>query len=141
MANRSLIKTGAGAMAKPVKIVPPPDGKPSPEMFLALNGFMENITRKLNGFLSFGDGSQSSQAGNIFGQYVEFTTDATPDTQMQIDHGLGKPVIARIVVRQDIAGQLYDANLGGWGSSSVYFKCDTASVLMKVLLLADPSTT
>lgn len=140
LANRRLIKTGAGAMAKPAKIVIEP-GKPiDPAVVLTLNSFMENVTRKLNGFLSLGDASQSSHSGNIFGQYVEFKTPSA-DVQFQVDHGLGKPVVARIIVRQDKAGHLYDSNLGGWGPRSVYLKCDVASVLMKVLLLADPTTT
>jgi len=140
VSNRKLIKTGAGKMAKAAKIVPPQDGRIESVAVLTINSFMDNVIRKLNGFLSFGDGSQSSSAGNIYGQYIEFTTPSAINTEFQVDHGLNKSVFARLIVRQDAAAHLYDSNLGGWGANSVYFKCDTASVLFKILLLADPGT-
>ena len=137
MANPTLLKTGSGTIPTPLKIQPSKDGTLSDRVINAINSFQQAVTNKINGRITFGDGSQSSLAGNLYGQYREFTTPGTPDTTFQVDHALGKNVVGRIVVRQDAAAHLYDANLGGWGDDAVYFRCDTASVLFKVLLFAD----
>jgi hypothetical protein len=133
MAIRSLQKVSTGRIVQPTKINLD-KGELGPQVVHVLNGFMDNVTRKINGHLSFGTGAQSSWAGNFYAQYIEFTTPGVPDTQFAVDHGLGATPIGRIVVRQDAAGTLYDVNLGGWGDNSVYFMCDTASVLMKIIL-------
>ena len=140
MATLDLIKTGAGTVPKPVKIVLGKEGNLSAQVIASINAFQTALVRKINGRLSFGDAAQSSRAGNFFGQYREFTTPGTPNEQFTVDHGLKKVVVGRFVVRQDKAAHLYDVNLGGWGDNSVYFKCDIASVLFKVLLLADPGS-
>jgi len=106
----------------------------------AINAFQHAIVQKINGRLSFGDASQSSLAGNIYGQYREFTTPSSANTQFQVDHSLGKVVVARLVVRQNKAGELYDVNLTGWGDNAVYFMSSGTTVLYKVLLLSDPDS-
>jgi len=138
LSTRSLIKTGAGQHPKPVKVNTGAEGNITERAVATLNNFMLGIVRKLNGKLSLGDGSQSSLTGNLYGQYIEFTTPSTPDEQFQVDHGLGKAPAARIIVRQNKAAHLYDSNLGGWGDNSIYLKCDVASVLFKIALFADP---
>jgi hypothetical protein len=143
MSTRNLLKTGAGLMRPSQKITKGQEedsAKRFNRAISGLNSFMRDITRKINGRLSFGDASQSSSGGNIYGQWIEFITPGTPDLQFKVDHGLQKNVVARIVMRQDKAAHLYDSNLGGWGDDAVYFKCDVASVLFKVFLLADPDS-
>lgn len=140
MAKRGLLKTGAGMIPIPPKIQFGLEGKLEQKAIASMNAFNSMIVRKLNGRLSLGDGSQSSLTGNTFGQYVEFVTPGVANTQFQIDHGLRKDVITRWIARQNKAAHLYDVNLSGWGSKSVYFKCDTASALFKVALFADPDS-
>jgi hypothetical protein len=137
MANRRLLQTGAGMVGRPSRIVLDRKGNFQTQAINSINAFMDSLTGKINGLLSFGDGAQSSLSGNIYGQYVEFTT-PTAGTQFAVDHGLSGTPFARLVVRQDAAGQLYDVNLGGWGDETVYFKCDATGILMKILLLANP---
>ncbi len=140
MSVRTLRKTGAGTIKIPPKIQLGLEGELEKKAVALMNEFNARLVRKLNGRLSFGDGSQSSLVGNFYGQFIEFTTPSGADTQFQIDHGLRKSVILRLVMRQDKAGSLYDSNLGGWGPRSVYFKCDVGSVLFKVALFADPDS-
>jgi hypothetical protein len=140
VATRSLQLTGAGTISSPPKIKLGFEGTLEDKAVAALNEFNAVVARKLNGGLSFGDGSQSSRTGNIYGQWVEFITPDPGGTQFTIDHGLRKNIIGRLIMRQNKAGQLYDVNLGGWGPTKVYFMCDTASVLMKVALLCDPDS-
>jgi hypothetical protein len=123
-------------LGQPVVIVIGDDGNLTEQAVLAMNSNVLSIVRKLNGHLSLGDGSQSSLTGNLYGQWIEFTTPSAPNTEFAVDHGLGFTPFARFVGRQDTAGHLYDSNLYGWGPTTVYFKCDTASVLMKVALFA-----
>jgi hypothetical protein len=136
MAERNLLKTGAGMLGQPVRIVIGKDGQLNEQTIVVVNSNIEQLYRKINGHLSFGDGSQSSLTGNVYGQWIEFTTPSNPDEQFQVDHGLGVTPFARFVARQDAAGHLYDSNIFGWGPTRVYFKCDTASVLMKIALFA-----
>jgi hypothetical protein len=133
MSLRTLKKVTTGKIVQPTHISLD-KGELGHQTVHVLNTFMDAITKKINGHMSLGDGSQSSWSGNLYGQYIEFITPDPADTQFQVDHGLGQSPVGRIVVRQNKAGQLYDVNLGGWGDNSVYFKCDVASVLMKILL-------
>jgi hypothetical protein len=133
MSLRTLKKTSVG------KIVQPPEiklseGKLEDQTVHLLNLFMKSMTRKLNGHITFGNGGQSEWAGNFYGQFIEFTTPVTPDEEFIVDHGLGIDPVGRLVVRQDTAAILYDSNIGSWNKTSVYLKCDTASVLFKILL-------
>lgn len=137
MANPKLYKTGSGTIPMPMKIQKGKEGDLSDLVIGAINSFNGALVKKINGRISFGDGSQSSLAGNIFGQFREFKTPSSANTEFRVDHGLHKHVFGRIVVRQNKAAHLYDSNNSGWGDSSVYFKCDVASTTFKVLLLAD----
>ena len=140
MAQRDLLKRGAGTIATPPKISIGFEGKLEEKAIAAMNSFNATIVRKLNGRLSFGDGAQSSLTGNFFGQFVEFTTPSSANTTFRIDHGLHKAVILRLIMRQDAAAHLYDVDLGSWGARYVYFRCDIASVLFKVALFSDPDS-
>jgi hypothetical protein len=135
MARRQLVKTGTGLLTAPIRIVIGDEGNLTDQAIVAINNNMDEAYRKINGQLTFGDGSQSSWAGNFFGQWIEFLTPSVADTEFAVDHGLGYTPVGRIVMRQDAAGQLYDSNIFGWGSDTVYFKCDVGDVLMKILLL------
>jgi hypothetical protein len=123
-------------LGQPVRIVIGKDGNLTEQAILVMNSNITEIYRKVNGHLSLGDGSQSSLTGNVYGQWIEFTTPSAPDTEFAVDHGLSFTPFARFVARQDAAGHLYDSNIFGWGPTTVYFKCDTASVLMKIALFA-----
>jgi hypothetical protein len=98
---------------------------------LAADNDLVNIFMALKGRLSFGDGSTSE---NIKGQFLTFTTSATPNTESTISHTLGITPVGFIVVNKDKAGDLY-ASTTAWTSSRVYFKSSVASVTYKVFII------
>lgn len=132
MALRNLLKTSTGKILQPPRLTLE-EGKLTSKTVEALYRFLVTLTRKINGHLSLGDGTQSSWTGNSYGQWIEFYTPAK-DTQIRVDHGLGRTPVGRKVVAQDKAGSLYDSNKGGWGDNAVYFKCDVANVTFKIEL-------
>lgn len=95
-------------------------------LFLAMQGRVR--------FGTFTDGNNSE---NLSGQFQEFTSDATPDTEFSVTHTLGVVPEGVIVLGQDKAGSLYQLNDTGtaWTTTTIYFKCDVASVTFKVFLL------
>ena len=138
MATRSLKPAIGDKLAQAAKIVLDAGGGLSAQVINSINQFQENVVRKVNGRISFGTGAQSTWAGNIYGQWVEFTTPSSADVEFVVDHGLNSVPFARFVGRQDTGAHLYDSNINSWGPDKIYLKCSEASVLMKILILASP---
>lgn len=135
MAQRILLADRSGAL------IPPP-----PALFVDEKGVvLPNLAQQLETWLltvvshvnriRFGTGNQSTKAGNVWGQWIEFIAPSVADTEFEVDHGLGETPVAYWVGRSDRAGQLYDSNIGGWNPRNIFFKSDTASKLYKILLV------
>lgn len=90
-----------------------------------------NIFMALKGKISFGDGIASE---NISGQFVTFTSSATPNAEFSVPHTLGATPIGWIVVNKNKAGDLYKGTTV-WTSLSIALKCSVASVTYKVFLI------
>lgn len=133
MVDRIRLANGEGMLGKPNPIKSA-DGKLTETAAAYLSGVLQGIVDKLNGKISFGNGEQSTQSGNIDGQWITFVTPAVADTQFEVPHGLGRLPVGRDIKRQDKAGTLYDSNPGGWGPKSVFFKCSVASVKFNIVL-------
>lgn len=89
------------------------------------------------GRIRFGTGDDGDRGENISGEFQVFTSDATPDTEFSVTHGLGSVPIGIIIIGQDIAGQLYQlAGTGtAWTTTTIFLKADVASVTFEVFLL------
>jgi len=98
---------------------------------LAADNDLNNIFMVLKGKVSFGDGTASE---NIKGQFLTFTTSATPNAENTIPHTLGIKPIGWLVINKDKVGDLY-ASATTWTSSSVFLKCSVASVTYKIFLI------
>ena len=93
----------------------------------------------------FGDGTDGFAGENISGEFQEFTSDATPDTEFSVNTATdgtfqqaeGSVPVGRIILWQDKAGSLYQGPTTGtaWTNTTVYFKCDVASVTFLVFLI------
>ena len=121
--------------------IPEPHGLPTGvggEFTEATSGFLNDmllrLVRFLNGYINLGDGSSGSWAGNLDGQYIDHVFPSTPDTETKIPHGLKRRPNGYVVVRRDLACQIYDALPGSWSSSVIYLKSDTASATVKLLV-------
>ena len=99
---------------------------------------LRNLFAVLQGRVRFGGGGDGDRGENISGQYQQFTSDATPDTEFSVSHTLGAiPNGGMIICWQDKAGSLYQGPTTGtnWTSTTVYFKCDVASVTFLIFLM------
>lgn len=70
---------------------------------------------------------------NVDSVYVEFTSNAAPNTQDTVAHTLGKVPTGFLVVNKDKAGDVY---AGGttWTKNNLYLKTSVASVALKILV-------
>lgn len=134
MAKQIIVETGFGHIAKPQRIVLDRDGKVPAGAILQINNAVERIANAINGALSLGDGSQGARAGNLDAQFLEFTTPSTPNEEFELFHGLRRNAAGYLVVRRNAAAILYDSSIGSWGPESVFLKCNTASVLFKIMV-------
>lgn len=100
----------------------------------AVDTDLKNIFIALQGRMRFGTGISGERGENIDGRFQTITTNATPNTQDTLAHGLGSVPIGYIVVNQDKAGSLYDSGTA-WTSTNMYFKCDVASVTFTIFVL------
>ena len=105
--------------------------KDQSDYVLAADNDLVNIFMALKGRLSFGNGTASE---NISGQFVTFTTSATPNAEFSVPHTLGATPIGWLVINKDKAGDLY-AGTTAWTSTSVYLKCSVASVTYTIFLI------
>ena len=89
------------------------------------------------GRVSFGSATSGDKGENLSGEFVEFTTSATPDAENTISHTMGVIPLGFTILWQDKAGSLYQGPTTGtnWTSSNVYLRCDVASVTFKIFLI------
>lgn len=98
---------------------------------------INNIVVALSGKLRFGDGTDGTGGENISGQFQQFTSDGTANTEFTVAHTVGSVPVGVIVLWQDKAGSLYQGPTTGtaWTATNIYLKCSVASVTFKVFLL------
>lgn len=92
----------------------------------------------LQGRIRFGANSGTVNKGeNILGQFVTYTTNATPNTEDTVPHKLGSIPVGYIVVSKSKAGDIYQKATTGtaWTNQNLYLKCTVASVSVTLFLL------
>ena len=99
-----------------------------------LDSDIASLFTALKGRVRFGSTTDGYRGENISGEFQVFTSNATPDTEDEVAHTIGAIPVGYIVLKQDKAGSLYLGSTS-WSSSSVYFKCDVASVAFTIFLL------
>lgn len=103
---------------------------------LGLDHDIQKLFQALQGRLEFGNGTDGNRGVNIAGRFQAFTSNATPDTEDTVAHGLGATPSGElyIVMSQSKAGSLYKSGTA-WDATNAYFKCDVASVAFKIFIL------
>lgn len=98
---------------------------------------LQNLFLITQSRIRFGDGTDGTNGENISGQFQEFTSDGSADTEFSVTHTIGSVPVGRIILFQDLAGSLYQGPSTGtaWTATTVFFKCDVASVTFKVFLI------
>lgn len=107
------------------------------EYLINLDEDVRNITLFTHGRVSFGTGVDGERGQNISGEFKQFTSSATPNSENTISHTIGSIPIGYIIMWQDKSGNLYQGPTTGtnWTSSNIYLKCDIASVTFNIFII------
>jgi hypothetical protein len=106
-------------------ILPKPQDKQDEDLYNVLTTFVFSVTKILNGGILFQD--------NFDCKLVSFTSNATPDTEDTIAHGLGRTPTGYLIYSKDKAGILYDGGTA-FDATNLYLKCNVASVALKIIV-------
>lgn len=131
MANREL----RGRIQRPVvKLNRDDTGQILPADLDRMGDLLQQSLSIISGGISFGDGSPSSIAGNLFAQYIPYNF-VTPGNIYTIPHGLRKKPAGYVIVNRDRVCCVYDPNMGaGWGPNYLALTCDTANASVNILV-------
>ena len=115
---------------------------PQHEQIRLLQDQLSKIFYLLQGRVSFGTGTDGVSGQNISGQFQEFTSDASANTEFTVAHTVGSVPLGYLVLAQDKAGSLYQMDDTGtaWTSTNIYLKCSVSSVKFLVFLVKQGST-
>lgn len=96
---------------------------------------MRNILRTVNGRLSFGDGSHSSQSGNIDGQTKEVTF-VNANTDYEVPHGIGRVPIGIVLLDINVdAAVVRGGSQGSWSASRLFVRCNVAGTTARFVVV------
>ena len=103
----------------------------------SLDDDMKRVMLLSQSRIRFGDGTDGEIGENMAGQFQQFTSHATPDTEFAVTHTVGAIPRGVLIMWQDKAGSVYQGPTTGtnWTSTNVYLACDVASVTFNVFLL------
>lgn len=102
------------------------EGKLTDQQAAYITDAIRNLIRAFNGRISFGDGSNSSQSGNIDGQTKEVFFVAA-NTDVEVPHGLGRVPIGVIVLDVTVdAAVVRGSQRGDWNTSRLFLRCSQA---------------
>lgn len=87
----------------------------------------------LKGRIRFGTGVDGDRSENLAGEF-QVVTSSTANTEFAVAHGLGAVPIGYIVIKQNVAGSVYDSGTT-WTDENIYLKCSGASCTMTLFLL------
>lgn len=125
MAKSKRIQNGVGFMAEMPGVVSP-DGKLTAAQVNYLVTGIQSLITALNGHISFGDGTNSSQSGNIDGHTKEVTF-VSANTDYEVPHGLGRMPIGILLLNVNADGAVVrPSNNGSWNLERLFVRCNTA---------------
>lgn len=126
MAKSRRLFTGVGMLPDLPPVVPS-EGKLTDTQVAYITDAIRNLLRAVNGKLSFGgDGSNSSQAGNIDGQVKEVTF-TSANTDYEVPHALERVPIGIVTLDVTADGAVVrGGSRGSWNDRRLFVRCDVA---------------
>lgn len=126
--------TGTGMLAR----LPPIQsnkGQLTDQQISFITDHIALIVDAMNGHISFGDGTNSSQSGNIDGQIKEMTF-VNANTDYEVPHGLGRVPIGLIVLDSNSDGAVTrGSNQGSWSSNRLFVRCNVAGTTVRFVVV------
>ena len=97
----------------------------------------DNITSvsdlRVMGPVGLGTGADGTQVGQLDAKFQIYTTNATPDTEDTIVHGLGRIPIGYIIVSCNKAAIVYNGATA-WDITNIYLRCNAASTAVTFMV-------
>ncbi len=125
MARSERRSTGVGMIAD-LPAVASEDGKLTATQVSFLSDAVKRTISTINGKLTFGDGTHSSQSGNIDGQWKEVTF-TSANTDYEVPHGLGRLPVGVIVLDVNVDGAVVrGGSRGSWSPTRMFVRCNQA---------------
>lgn len=125
MAVSSRVPNGVG-MVGDLPEISSADGKLTSSQLSSITSAIRGLISAVNGRLSFGDGSHSSQSGNIDGHTKEVTF-TNANTDYEVPHGLGRVPIGIVVLDVNTDGAVVRGGArGSWNSQRMFVRCNQA---------------
>lgn len=102
-----------------------------------VDGDLKTIFLALNGRIRLGAATDGTNGENVAGQFQQFTSHATPDTEFAVAHTLGSVPVGYLLLWQSKAGQFYQGPSTGtaWTATNIYLKNTVASVTASIFLV------
>ena len=126
MAISKRIRNATGQLADipPVTLT---DGKLTEAQTAFIYSSLRELVRSFNGRISFGDGTNSTQSGNIDGQTKEhFFADA--NTDYEIPHGLKRVPIGILTLDVNVDDAVIRGNTrGDWSTTRLFLRSSKAA--------------
>lgn len=116
--------------------------KPLEEQVRDLQVAVRNLVILSQGRTSFGSGVDGERGQNIEGEWQEFTSHASANTEFNVAHTIGSIPLGYIVVAQDKSGDLYQMDDTGtaWTASQISLKSTGTEVTYLVFLVKKGQT-
>lgn len=102
----------------------------------AVGFLLRRFMTAVNGQLTLGNGTD---ADNVKGIWVSYTSNAIANTEDLITHNLGLIPVGILVVNQDKSASWY-AGTTAWNTTTLSLKWSAASVTARIFILAPPTT-
>jgi hypothetical protein len=134
MAISKRLFNGVGMLPDIGQIVSP-DGKLTSVQVTTIVDALRNLLRAVNGKLTFGDGSNSSQSGNIDGHTKEVTF-VSANVDYEVPHALGRVPIGIILLDSNADGAVVrGGSQGSWGTERMFVRCNVAGTTARFVIV------
>ena len=110
----------------------------------AITAAIQDLTRAVNGHITFGDSTQSSWSGNIDG-HTKSVYFAAAFTDYEVPHGLGRKPVGIIVLSVDtddpggvgpaLLGAVRASNEGSWTPTRLFVRCNYAGITARFVVV------
>lgn len=116
-------------------IKPAADGKLTDVQVAYITDSLRGVIRAHNGRISFGDGTNSSQSGNIDGHTKEVLF-VTANQDYEVPHGLGRTPIGILVLLVNVDGAVVrGSSNGSWNAERLFVRCNQPNTTARFVVV------
>lgn len=127
MAKSKRVFTGVGMLPDLPPVKPESGGNLTDTQIGYITDSIRNLIRAVNGKLRLGDGTNSSQSGNIDGQIKEITF-TNANTDYEVPHGLERVPIGIVLLDANRDGAVVrGGSRGSWSTDRLFVRCNVAA--------------